>query len=96
MQKCIFFVVPGDREALLGMPDIELLNILNINCSTIGAEKEEEAQIAMWAKIVSSVQEVSSVVQTRIASLVQEVSSAVQTQVQKRVGLGETATQAAT
>ena len=29
--KCIFFVVLGSREALLGMPDIELLNILNIN-----------------------------------------------------------------
>ena len=29
----------GDGEALLGMPDIELLDILNINCNTIGAEK---------------------------------------------------------
>ena len=27
---------------LLGMPDIELLNILNINCNTIGTEKEEK------------------------------------------------------
>ena len=39
MQTCIFFVVPGDGDALLGMPDIELLNILNVNCNTIGAEK---------------------------------------------------------
>ena len=39
---CIFFVVLGDREVLLGMPDIELLNILNINCNTIGAEKDEK------------------------------------------------------
>ena len=26
-KKCIFFIVPGDGETLLGMPDIELLNI---------------------------------------------------------------------
>ena len=26
---------------LLGMPDIELLNILQINCNTIGTKKEE-------------------------------------------------------
>ena len=39
-RKCIFCVVPGDGEALLGMPDIELFNILNINCTTIGKETE--------------------------------------------------------
>ena len=27
-KKCIFFVVPGNGEALLGMPNMELLNIL--------------------------------------------------------------------
>ena len=26
----------------LGMSDIELLNILNINCNTIGTDKEEK------------------------------------------------------
>ena len=26
-KTCIFFVVPGDGETLLGMPDIELLNV---------------------------------------------------------------------
>ena len=41
MQKSTFFVVPGNGEALLGMLDIELLNILSINCSTIGTDKEE-------------------------------------------------------
>ena len=41
-KNCIFFVVPRDGEALLDMPDIELLNILNINCNTIGTEKEEK------------------------------------------------------
>ena len=41
-KNCIFFVVPGNGEALLGMPDIELLNILNINSNTIGTDKEEK------------------------------------------------------
>ena len=40
-KKCIFFVVPGDGDALLGMPDIELLNILQINCDTTGTKEEE-------------------------------------------------------
>ena len=30
--RCTFFVVPGDGQALLGMPDIELLDILKIMC----------------------------------------------------------------
>ena len=38
---CNFFLVPGNGQALLGMPDIELLNILTICCSTIGTEKED-------------------------------------------------------
>ena len=61
-KECIFFLVPGDRDALCGMPDIELLNILNINCNTIGTEKGGKAQIAMQAGIASSVQEVISAV----------------------------------
>ena len=40
--KCIFFIVPGNGEALLGMPNIELLNILNINCNTRSTEKEKK------------------------------------------------------
>ena len=40
MQKMHFFVVPGNGETLLGMPDIELLNLLNINCNTVGTNKE--------------------------------------------------------
>ena len=46
MQKSIFFVASGDREVLLDMQDIELLNILNINYNTIGTEKEEKGAIA--------------------------------------------------
>ena len=41
MQKCIFFVIPGDRDMLLGMPDFDLLDILQINYNTIGKKKEE-------------------------------------------------------
>ena len=29
-------------QALLGMPDIGLLNILTISCNTIGTEKEDK------------------------------------------------------
>ena len=36
------FVVSGDGDALLGMLDIELSNILQIYCNTIGTEKEEK------------------------------------------------------
>ena len=64
-KKCIFFVVPGYGEVLLGMPDIELLNILHMNCNTVGTEKEEKVQIATWKKIASSVQEVSTIMQTQ-------------------------------
>ena len=41
--KCVkyrFFVVPGDSPIMLGMPDIELLNILRITCDTIGGYHE--------------------------------------------------------
>ena len=30
-----FFVVPGNGQALLGMPDTEILNVLTICCKTI-------------------------------------------------------------
>ena len=30
-----FFVVPGNGQALLGMSDIDMLNIININYNTI-------------------------------------------------------------
>ena len=38
--KCRFFVVPGDDPALLGMTDIELLNILKVMCEVIGVPPE--------------------------------------------------------
>ena len=32
--KCKFFVVPGDGQALLRIPDIELLDIIRVMCET--------------------------------------------------------------
>ena len=39
---CNFFVVPGNRQALLGPADIELLNILTISCNTIGTQRKDK------------------------------------------------------
>ena len=36
------FLVAGDGDILLDMLNIGLLNILQINCNTIGKEKEEK------------------------------------------------------
>ena len=35
---CKLFVIPGNGHALLGMPDIDVLNNININIHSIGAE----------------------------------------------------------
>ena len=37
-RKCEFFVVPGNGQALLGMPDTAALNIINVNIDFIEAE----------------------------------------------------------
>ena len=44
--------------ALLGMSDIELLNISNINCNTIGGEKDEKG-VKFNRKIAPLMQEVN-------------------------------------
>ena len=36
---CNFLVVPGYRQTLLGMPDMEILNILSVGCNTIGTKE---------------------------------------------------------
>ena len=36
-RKCEFFVVPGNGQVLLGMPDIAVLNIINVNIDSIDA-----------------------------------------------------------
>ena len=38
---CVFFVVPGNGQALLGMPYTTVLNIMNINIDYIQAEITE-------------------------------------------------------
>ena len=40
-KHCVFFVVPGNGQALLGMPDTEALNIINLNIDSIQAEVAE-------------------------------------------------------
>ena len=40
---CNFFVVPEIGKALLGMPDIKILDILTINCNTIGTQEPDKA-----------------------------------------------------
>ena len=34
-KRCIFFVVPGNGQALLGMPDMVALNLINLNIDSI-------------------------------------------------------------
>ena len=40
--KMYFLCSSWRQRGIVGMPDIELLNIVNINCNTIGAEKDEK------------------------------------------------------
>ena len=42
-EMCRFFVVPGNGQALLGMPDIDMLNSTNINCKTTDAQETDRA-----------------------------------------------------
>ena len=54
---CQFFIVPGNGQALLGMPDIDVLNIMNLNIKSIGtgpncdSEKRASAEITQLQKI---------------------------------------------
>ena len=42
MFQCSFFVVPGNRPELLGMPDCERLQLLSINCNTMNDEQNKK------------------------------------------------------
>ena len=37
-KQCVFFVVPGNGQMLLRMPDVAALNIINLNIDSIQAE----------------------------------------------------------
>ena len=53
-EKCRFFVVPRNGQALLGMPDTDVLNIIKINIDSIGAE---DAGDSKWCANMYTVQE---------------------------------------
>ena len=40
-KKCVFFVVLGNSQALLGLPDTVVLNIINLNIDSIQKEIRE-------------------------------------------------------
>ena len=40
-KKCVFFVVPVNGQALLGLPDTVALNIINLNIDSIQKEIRE-------------------------------------------------------
>ena len=40
-KRCVFFVVPGNGQVLLGMPDIAALKLINISIDTIQVEMAE-------------------------------------------------------
>ena len=65
MQKIYLFVVPGDGDVLVGMPDIELLNMLQINCNTKGTKERRRVQITTRTKGTPSMLKVSSAMQTQ-------------------------------
>ena len=63
---CSFFVVPGNRQSLLGMPEITTLGILTINCSTIelqGADRPENCR----ANTRQEVDTTENTIQTKMA-----------------------------
>ena len=41
---CSFFGVSANGKALLGMPDIETLNILMVNCNTLDTKEADGAE----------------------------------------------------
>ena len=40
-KRCVFFVVPGNGQALLGVPDISALQLIDINIDSMQAEMVE-------------------------------------------------------
>ena len=55
---CIFFVVLGNGQVLLGMPDIAACNIINLNIDSIQAEiascKTENRKCKLWLRAVQT------------------------------------------
>ena len=57
-KHCVFFVVPGNGQALLGMPDTAALNILKLNIDSIQVEimscKTESRKHTKWQRAVQT------------------------------------------
>ena len=47
-----FYVVPGNRQPLVGMPDIKTLAILTINCNTIESKEADGSKFEIEDKPV--------------------------------------------
>ena len=56
-KNCTFLVVPRNRQALLGMPDIEILNIVTIYCNAIATKETIEMPFATQTQPSLRVQE---------------------------------------
>ena len=59
-----FFVVPGDRQALLGMSDTDTLNIININWNTIDTHGNDSANNCSTNTVICQGQEMCNTTQT--------------------------------
>ena len=40
-KHCVFFVVPGNGQVLIGMPDVASLHIIKINIDSLQVERSE-------------------------------------------------------
>ena len=72
-KTCQFFVVPSNGQALLGMPDTDMLYIININIDSVDAESQKR-RITMYIQKLSRglmqsrrKMEVGGTVQTQMA-----------------------------
>ena len=74
---CKFFVVPGNGQALLGMPDIDMHNIIKINCDTIGTHRNDSANKAVEIQPSTRVQNIQHY--TKMMQDVDRVRNPVQT-----------------
>ena len=60
MKICSFSVVPGNGQALLGMPDIEMLGILTINYNTIDTKEVDGSENCKRTQTTAKSQQVNS------------------------------------
>ena len=61
---CKFFLVQGNEQALLGMPDTDTLNIIHIHCNTIDTQKLTELITAIQPQPSMRAQGMNNTTQT--------------------------------